>query len=426
MKTITIDIDRKKISGCIRLPASKSISNRALIIQFLKNSEIPILNLSPADDTILMQSLLHKVRNYVEREKACVLDCQNAGTVLRFLTAVLSITSGEWIVTGTSRMKERPVAILVESLQQLGAQIEYIGVDGYPPLRIKGRSLKGGEVSLDSSVSSQYVSALMMIGPLLENGLILNLKNRISSRPYIEMTMNLMRYFGVNSSFQSSQIVVPNQPYLTRSLTIEPDWSAASFWYEIAAFAEESEIILEQLGPESIQGDSILPEIFHHFGIRTEFNQNGIHLFKEKPSVSTFAFDFTNHPDLAMPVIVTCSGLGIEGRFTGLRSLRFKESDRIAALQSELERLGFHNELTDNELLRITTSEKKKSSNSAPLNISEIPQTIHTYSDHRMAMSFAPLALLTNTLRIENPDVVSKSYPNFWKDLIDAGFMCKF
>jgi 3-phosphoshikimate 1-carboxyvinyltransferase len=426
MKTLTIGIDQKKIHGTIRLPASKSISNRALIIQFLMGREIPMQNLSTADDTLLMQSLLLNIQYHVEREKSLLLDCQNAGTVLRFLTAVLSITSGDWILMGSPRMKERPVAILVRALQQVGADIEYMETDGYPPLHIKGRPLMGGKVDIDGSVSSQYISALMMIGPLLENGLILNLKNKISSLPYINMTRELLKRFSIHTSFSGSRIEIPKQSFKSNTLIVEPDWSAAAFWYEIAALAHEAEIFLEQLRQESLQGDAILPEIYKHFGIRTEFNEAGVRLFKEGPPYSTFAFDFSNNPDLALPVIITCAGLGIKGRFTGLESLRIKESDRIAALQSELQKLGFNVELASNDVLLTHSTKNRRSNNPVPEKMFDIQNSIHSFSDHRMAMSFAPLALVMPPFQIKNPHVVSKSYPGFWQDLSEAGFSCKF
>jgi len=410
---ITIQKTNSKLEGEIFLPASKSISNRALIIHYLSGKKLRLHNLSQADDTQLMIVLL----KIIEENKGCcqptTIDCQDAGTTLRFITALLTITPGKWLITGSDRMKERPIGILVESLKKLGANIEYQGKNGFPPLLIEGKKLNGRELEIDGSVSSQFISSLLLIAPSLSGGLCLKLKRKISSLPYIEMTLKLLNQFGISTTFFDNTIKVGQQDYKPGELTIEPDWSSASYWYEMAALASEANIFLKGLKKESLQGDAILPEIFNHFGVKTEFLADGIMLTKTGRIVNEFSFDFTHYPDLAQAVIVTCAGLNIPGKFTGLDSLRFKETDRLTALQNELNKLGFNIVLAGNSELRIQNSEPKT------LN----PELIKTYDDHRMAMAFAPLALALGFIQIENPEVVSKSYPGFWEDLKKAGLI---
>jgi 3-phosphoshikimate 1-carboxyvinyltransferase len=412
MNTITVSHQSKILKGEIQLPASKSISNRALIIQYLSGNKLQLDNLSSADDTQLMISLLKRIEANKGSDSPIQIDCNNAGTVLRFLTALLAITTGKWLIDGSDRMKERPVGILVESLNALGANIHYVEKDGFPPLLIYGKNLKGRELEIDGSVSSQYISALMLIAPVIAGGLTINLTEKASSRPYIDMTLELLKLFGCRTSFQKDTIRIEQQEFQSGHLSIESDWSSASFWYEMAAFAKEANLVLKGLQRNSIQGDSILPEIFNQFGVNTEFLPNGIKLTKSKHKATEFKFDFKNYPDLAQPFIATCAGLNIIGNFTGLESLRIKETDRIIALQSELKKLGYDVRLeNDSELRTLNTDLPNQASD-----------PIKTYGDHRMALAFAPLSLKLGTVQIENQEVVSKSYPHYWEDLMKAGF----
>jgi len=430
MDVLTLNKNNKTLFGEINLPSSKSISNRALIIQFLSKQTSKIDNLSNAYDTILMVDLLDRIITDKGANVDVFLDCNNSGTVLRFLTSVLAQQPGNWILSGSERMKKRPIGILVESLRQLGANINYLEELGFPPIQITGKELGSKEIVIESDVSSQFITALLLISPTLPNGLSLVLKNQISSLPYIKMTLNLMKSFGINSTFEKNLITIDNQEYKRAELTIEPDWTSATYWYEMVALTDKANIILKDLKPsdvstktfkyrsseiyESLQGDSILPEVYNSFGVESEFIDQGVRLTKKGMPVSKFEFDFTNHPDLAQSVIVTCAALGISGDFTGLESLRIKETDRLHALQTELQKCGFN--------VKTVQSSKFDVRSSGPIKTG----IINTYGDHRMAMTFAPLALKYNSIQIENPKVVSKSYPRFWEDLSKVGFESLF
>ncbi len=418
MKTLTVATGKKSLSGTVRLPASKSISNRVLMIRALSGEDFPLDNLSEADDTALFAELLGAVRNR-RGDAVCELDTGNAGTVMRFLTAMLSLKPGTWVLTGSDRMRQRPIAVLVEALNTLGADIEYLAKPGYPPLLVKGRRFRGGELLVDAGISSQYISALMMIAPLLEGGLTLRYSNRPVSLPYIRMTSKLMKTFGVRSSTQKNGISVPEGTYAPAPFTVEADWSSAAFWYEAASLAAGAEILLPGLVENSLQGDSVLPGIFQNLGVETAFTPDGVRLKTNLKPAEGFFFDFTDHPDLAPAVITTCAALGIRGRFEGLNSLRIKETDRIAALKAEYEKLGVKvesAEVTD----MLQSIEIAPRSGNLP-NPHAMP-LFETYGDHRMAMTFAPLALLLGPVRISNPDVVTKSYPGFWKEMVRLGF----
>lgn len=426
MKVVTLTKKNKILKGEINLPASKSISNRALIINHLTQNQLQLHNLSMSNDTQLMIRLLDIVKKPQSSEFPVELNCENAGTVLRFLTALLANTAGNWILTGTERMKERPIGILVEALHQLGAAINYLEKDGFPPLQIKGKPLSGCSIKIDGSVSSQFISALLLIAPVLEKGLHLKLSNKISSRPYIEMTLGILKHFGINYTFEGSEIYIKHQKFVSNDLFIEPDWSAAAFWYEMVAFANEADILLKNLYPsdlsiptlksglmdsrQSLQGDSILPEIYQLFGVNTEIHDQGIRLTKKGKPVTQFEFDFTNHPDLAQSISVTCAVLGIKGNFTGLESLKRKETDRLKALQTEFQKLRFKTSIGKGSSFNVQSYIPETIKN----NQSKI---VNTYQDHRMAMAFAPMAIIFNSIQIENPQVVSKSYPEFWNDL---------
>lgn len=393
------------IKATIQLPASKSISNRALIINALGKGIHTPENLSDCDDTRVMVKALTEGKE--------TIDIMAAGTAMRFLTAYLSVTSGERTITGTERMRQRPIRILVDALRELGAEIEYVDNEGFPPLRIKGAELKGNEITLKGNVSSQYISALLMIGPELKNGLTLHLSGEIISRPYIDLTLQLMRDFGARAAWTSpDSISVAPQPYQSVPFKVESDWSAASYWYQMVALSPKAEIELIGLFRNSYQGDSRGAEIFSHLGITTEFTSQGVKLKKTGKAPEKLVEDFVDIPDLAQTFVVTCALLNIPFRFTGLQSLKIKETDRIAALKAELKKLGYLIE-EENDSVLMWNGERCEPQNT-PI--------IATYEDHRMAMAFAPAVICYPNLQIADPQVVSKSYPGYWEDLKQAGF----
>ena len=382
------------------LPASKSISNRVLIMNALAGSGSLLHNLSDANDTQLMLKLVDSM----ERE----IDVEDAGTTMRFLTAYFSITGKQKIMTGTSRMKERPIGILVDALRVLGAEIRYLEKDEYPPIELLGFA-KQRKTSIDirGDVSSQFISALMMVAPVLPEGLTLNLTGKIGSRPYIEMTASLMKEFGVTTDFRESTIHIKPQPYKATSYTVESDWSAASYWFAFTAMAERAEIALPRLMPRSLQGDSVIAGIMKNLGVEATA-ENGLLKLTKTTITHDIRWDFTHCPDLAQTVAVVCAAKGITGVFTGLESLRIKETDRIAALQQELRKIG--------------ADLKEDSSHWTLVPSKQLPSgaSFQTYKDHRMAMAFAPLVTCMD-VTIENPGVVKKSYPRFWDDLKEFG-----
>ncbi|WP_279086672.1 3-phosphoshikimate 1-carboxyvinyltransferase [Bacteroides acidifaciens] len=393
------------IKATIQLPASKSISNRALIINALAESNCIPDNLSDCDDTRVM------IKALTQDEET--IDIMAAGTAMRFLTAYLSVTPGERIITGTTRMQQRPIQILVNALRELGAEISYTNNEGFPPLRIKGTELKGNEITLKGNVSSQYISALLMIAPALKNGLVLHLSGEIISRPYINLTLQLMQDFGAKAAWTSSDsISVAPQPYTSIPFTVESDWSAASYWYQIAALSPKTEIELLGLFRNSYQGDSRGAEVFSRLGITTEFTTKGVKLKKTGKAPKRLEEDFIDIPDLAQTFVVTCALMNIPFRFTGLQSLKIKETDRIAALRNELKKLGYLIE-EENDSVLMWNGERCEP---------EETPVIATYEDHRMAMAFAPAIICHPTMQIADPQVVTKSYPGYWKDLKQAGF----
>lgn len=395
------------IRTTIQLPASKSISNRILILNALSKSTYLPENLSNSDDTNVLKKALQSPENN--------FDIGAAGTSMRFLTAYLSQKEGEWTITGTERMKNRPIKILVDALRHLGARIEYLEKDGFPPLKISGRKLEGGSLQLNGGVSSQYISALMMIAPCLEKGLELFLEGEIISQPYIRMTSLLMKSFGIDMKWENNCIQIAPQSYQAIPFRVESDWSAASYWYEIMALSQkEAEIELLGLNRESTQGDSKGKDLFYQLGIETNFTQNGVILSKKTVEInnSFLKYDFVNQPDLAQTFVVTCCMMDIPFCFTGLQTLRIKETDRISALQNEMKKLGYVlQDKSDNTLIWDGSTCPPKSNTE-----------ISTYEDHRMAMAFAPVALRREGVKIKDPSVVTKSYPEYWKDLIKVGF----
>jgi 3-phosphoshikimate 1-carboxyvinyltransferase len=423
--SITIRKKDKILKAETRLPASKSLSNRALILQVLSNGKLQIKNLSDAGDTLLLVNLLRVIEQPRNPNETVMLDCFNAGTVLRFLTAYLSLRAGKWLLTGSQRMKERPVGPLVANLKQLGANICFTEKEGYPPILIEGRSISGGTIEADAGISSQFISALLMIAPVLKGGLRVSLRDKIASAPYIRMTLGVLSDCGIKYEFLDNLIIIPGQEFRQSEITIEPDWSSASAWYQMAAFADEADILLKDLKEISLQGDSILPAIFSNFGVKTDFISKGARLTKTSSKCSHFQFDFTDHPDLAQAVMATCAGLNIPAEFTGLQSLLIKETDRIAAMTNELTKLGFNiSGESDSVMIKKSRTEiansKRIIPNQEPGAISPVP--ISTYNDHRMALAFAPMTLVLGSICIENPGTVSKSYPGFWKDIEKAGF----
>jgi 3-phosphoshikimate 1-carboxyvinyltransferase len=415
----------QKLRATVKLPASKSISNRALVICALSAEQhcsgafsfsdvlLP-RNLSDCDDTEVIIDALRLMPPFI--------DIKAAGTAMRFMTAFLAATaSGTHVITGTERMKHRPISLLVEALRSLGAQIEYEGQEGFPPLRIGGRKLDGGELEIAGNISSQFISALLMIGPVLKRGLTLHLTGDIISRPYIDLTLWTMREFGADAEWTSvDTIEVKPTEYRQREYLVENDWSAASYWYEMVALSPDPnvEVTLEGLMDGSKQGDSSVRYIFSLLGVKTVFEQKKpgvptrVVLKKNGHRVPLLKYDFLNVPDLAQTFVVTCCAMGVPFHFTGLQTLKIKETDRISALKTELAKLGYDiADLNGSELL--WDGKVKNVGGGLP--------AIDTYDDHRMALSFAPLALCRR-LAINSPQVVTKSYPQFWNHLQQAGF----
>ena len=398
----------------IGITGSKSETNRLLLLKALYPN-LNIENISNSDDSEVMQKALaitHHPSPIID-----VIDVHHAGTAMRFLTAFFSIQEGnEVVLTGSSRMKERPIKILVEALNQLGAEITYEENEGFPPIKIKGKKLTQNIVSLPANVSSQYISALLLIAPKLENGLELSLEGEITSVPYIKMTLALLEEIGIKTSFKNNTIKVTHHPspITHHPITIESDWSSASYWYSIIALSEVgTQITLSSYKKNSLQGDSALVDIYKDFGVETTFNDdNSITISKERihnSQLTTHNSQLNNSPDIAQTIVATCFGLGIGCDLSGLHTLKIKETDRLEALKTELTKLGAHILVTNDSL-------HLKSSATIKENVS-----IATYQDHRMAMAFAPLALKI-PIFIQDAEVVSKSYPDFWKDLEHFGF----
>lgn len=400
----------------VKITGSKSETNRLLLLKALYANLI-LENTSNSDDSEVMQKALQNSQNPLSKDLCSEIDVHHAGTAMRFLTAYFSIQEGkEILLTGSSRMKERPIKILVDALNQLGAKISYEENFGFPPIRIKGMQLTQNKVSLPADVSSQYISALLLIAPKLEKGLELTMEGEVTSAPYINMTLTLLNEIGVETSFKKNVIKVNSKPNIQRtiSLTIESDWSSASYWYSIVALSEvNTQITLSSYKKNSLQGDSILVEIYKYFGVETIFNNDSsitiskLNIHKKKPLI----FNLKNSPDIAQTIAITCFGLGVGCHLSGLHTLKIKETDRLEALKSELFKLGANITVT-NESLSLK-----------PSNLFNQNVMISTYQDHRMAMAFAPLALKV-PLVIEDAEVVSKSYPNFWDDLKVIGIEC--
>jgi 3-phosphoshikimate 1-carboxyvinyltransferase len=398
---ITIQRNTQVRGTVHNLPSSKSISNRALLLNVLSGNQSVVSNLSAARDTRLMQALISSPDK--------LIDVMDAGTTMRFLTAFFALTGATKILTGTERMKQRPIALLVNALRGLGATIAYLEKEGFPPIETKGfAGQKASSVSLPGDVSSQYISALMMTAPLLPQGLTIRIEGSIGSLPYIEMTAALMKTFGVTCDFTGQSIHIPPTPYQPSRLIVEADWSAASYWFAFTALAEQAELRLPHVSRQSLQGDRVIVDVMERLGVRAVF-QDDTAILRKQASAAFIEWDFKDCPDLAQTVLPVCAVKGIPGLFTGMESLRIKETDRIAALQKELGKLGAG-----------LTEEKTGHWKLTPGKVQEFV-SINTYHDHRMAMGFAPWATLMN-LKVEEPDVVNKSYPGFWEDMRTVGF----
>jgi 3-phosphoshikimate 1-carboxyvinyltransferase len=400
----------KTLKGEITLTASKSESNRALILKALCKQHVEIENLAAAEDTRVLNEILQAVKANTSVDVQ-TYDVGAAGTTMRFLTAYLSTVEGTHLLTGSERMKQRPIKILVDALRDLGATIEYEGERGYPPLRITGKKLKGGEIEIDGSVSSQYISALLLVSTEFENELILKFKGEITSRPYINMTLRMMGEFLIPGEWKDNSIVVKKRDeYQLQSglYSVEGDWSSASYWFELAAFAEGVDIKIKGLNRAdlSLQGDAKIVEIFSRLGVHAEYSPQMYRLTKGVIKYEHFEQDFSDCPDIAQTVAVVLGALKIPATLTGLHTLKIKETNRTAALKNELAKVGVEVEIVSDDMIKIYPKELVQQSS-----------PIATYEDHRMAMSFAPLALLQDSITIEHPEVVKKSYPAFWDDL---------
>ncbi|MBS1488303.1 MAG: 3-phosphoshikimate 1-carboxyvinyltransferase [Bacteroidetes bacterium] len=401
--SITLKRNAKLFGIAHQLPSSKSISNRALILQALGGNQANVSNLSAARDTKLMKALIGSSDKMID-----VLD---AGTTMRFLTAYFAITNQQKILTGTSRMKQRPIGLLVEALQKIGADIDYTETVGFPPVEVKGfKKQVASQLEISGNVSSQYISALMMVAPLLPSGLTIRLVGQIGSVPYIEMTASLMKDFGaaVNLDWSTHTIQVLPGKYGLANVTVEADWSAASYWFAFVALAQEAELTLPNITQQSLQGDRVIVDIMEKIGVQSRFEGHTLQLKKTAAS-RHLTWDFTHCPDLAQTVLPVCAAKGITGTFTGMESLRIKETDRLEALSIELKKIGA-------ELTEPQTGNWKLT----PGNVSKLTSPIETYHDHRMAMGFAPWATLTD-VTILSPEVVNKSYPGFWEDVRSVG-----
>ncbi len=402
------------LRGRIALTGSKSIANRALIIRALTPGGFPIHRMARADDTVRLETLLASTDE--------VLDAGPAGTTFRFLTGFLSRRPGYQLLTGSQRMKERPIGILVDALRKLGADITYAEKEGYPPLRIGYAALDAtAELHIAADTSSQYISSLLMLAPTLPQGLRITLEGEIVSLPYINMTLAQMAYFGVEHRWEGQTIVVPPQAYQAKPFTVEADWSAASYYYSLAALAPEADLHIEGLFANSLQGDAVVAKLYERFGVTTHYQEDGIHLRKAPGQAVPpfFEHDFVECPDIAQTLMATCAGLGTQGLYTGLQTLFIKETDRVAAMKAELGKLGV-------SLYKLPARMAGKSGTTyfgqeGKADFSAGTPAFATYHDHRMAMALAPLALL-HPLRIEDPGVVGKSYPDFYADFQTLGF----
>ncbi|MEO0899453.1 MAG: 3-phosphoshikimate 1-carboxyvinyltransferase [Bacteroidota bacterium] len=395
---VTLSFPKEQLEGIIPLPSSKSESNRALIIQHLAQEKIRLDNLAEARDTQTMIRLLES--------EGHVLDVIDAGTTMRFLTGFFSALGRDQILTGTPRMCQRPIGVLVDALRSLGATIDYRNQEGYPPLHIlrNYEGMKGGELDMPGNISSQFISSVLMIAPTLSGGVRINLTGDISSKPYIDMTRALMAHFGASTQWEGNSLIVEEEPYKGGEYTIESDWSAASYWYSMMALSETGNLRISGLRENSFQGDQAIAELSTHFGVKTTFEEDGIYLEKEGDiTAEQLNIDFKEFPDLAQTIAVMAAGTGKPVHMTGLHTLRIKETDRITALETELGKMGV--EVSSTEDTFTVSGHIQQAAD------------IDTYEDHRMAMAFAPLVMKFPSISIHDPEVVNKSYPSFWKHM---------
>ena len=400
---LLLQTSQSDLQAQIAVTGSKSETNRLLLLQALFPN-ITLANTSNSDDSEVMRKAL--------KGNEEIVDIHHAGTAMRFLTAYFAVNEGrEVVLTGSQRMTERPIKVLVEALQQLGAQISYENEVGYPPIRIKGQKITASKVNIPANVSSQYISALLLVAPKLENGIEITLVGEITSIPYIKMTLALLNDLDIKTSFEGNVITVyPKQEVESKVMTVESDWSSASYFFSLAALAESASVSLTSYKETSLQGDSGLVEIYKQMGVDTHFVGNKMTLTKQGGFIpQTVNFELNNSPDIAQTIVVTCLGLGIGCHLTGLHTLKIKETDRLEALRIELTKLGASISVTNDSLTLLASDEINQN------------VTIATYNDHRMAMAFSPLALKVPII-IENAEVVSKSYPDFWNDLKSLGF----
>ncbi|MBE8715377.1 3-phosphoshikimate 1-carboxyvinyltransferase [Sphingobacterium hungaricum] len=408
--SITLSHPTQEISGTVQLTGSKSESNRALIIRALSKGKVSIENLSDADDTVILQNALQIAHQAGESEK--IINIGPAGTAMRFLTSYLNLVEGKFVLTGTDRMKQRPIGILVDALKNLGTTISYQEKEGFPPIQITGGfKQKANSTTIKGDVSSQYISSLLLIASALKDGLRLDIEGELTSRPYVNMTLQLLQDSGIAHTWENNSIIIQPQAHQATKIYIEPDWSAASYWYSVVALSKNGRILLPGLKENSLQGDSAIVEIMTHFGVKSTFTNDGILLEKSDSDSDKKLFDFKECPDLAQTVVVIAAALKRNVSFTGLETLKIKETDRILALQNEIGKFGAKL-LADGEIYHLKTEE------------TFVPEKleIKTYEDHRMAMAFAPLALVFKNLTIIEPQVVEKSYPDFWLHLEQQGF----
>lgn len=398
------------VDVAIALSGSKSISNRILLLNAVGGMHLLLRNLSAAQDTVVLKQALDQIQ---QGGNACI-DIHHAGTDMRFLTAYLACTPGEWVLTGSDRMKQRPIGELVAALVALGADVDYLEQEGFPPLKIKGKHLEGGRININATVSSQFISALLLVAPLFKKGLTLYVQGEPVSWPYVQMTVNLLKQLGALVEEQGTEITVSCSAlhYAHTAFVVESDWSSASYWFSFVALAPDAQVTLTHLFTPSWQADSVLPDIYSALGVQCEYTSGGLTLYKAKVALQRFEYDFTDCPDIAQTVAVTCLGLGIPAMLTGLQTLKLKETDRITALKNELEKFGARVDVTADSML-IEPGEYKANE----------PVRIRTYNDHRMAMCMAPLALRYGALIIEDGSVTDKSYPDFWKDVAASGIV---
>ncbi len=407
--SFTVKTGNLKFEETIELTGSKSESNRALVLAALSDGKVSIKNLSSAADTVTLDNII----NQQIKNNSAVVDVGPAGTAMRFLTAYLSLRGEKVEITGSERMKQRPIGILVDALKTLGAAISYKEVDGFPPVLIDGEfQQKSKHIAIRGDISSQFLTALLLIGSSLPEGLDLEIVDELTSRPYVEMTLSMLQQCGIEYSWNSETISIAHQKFEETTLTIEPDWSAASYWYSVAALSKQSIIHLPNLKKDSLQGDSVIADIMSLFGVKTFYNEEGITIEKVDLEIKPQLLDFKKCPDLAQTVVVVAAVLGKEFSFTGLETLKIKETDRILALQTELAKIGVKLIETQADIYQLNCEGL------------HIPKTITvaTYEDHRMAMAFAPLATVIDEVVIEEAMVVEKSYPHFWEDFEKIGF----